>query len=129
MGTPHRGSDKTPLGHIAASVAKIMLRQPSRKLLKVLEKDSDVLEHQRRSFDSIKEQLYVVCLHEAVPLKHVGMVCPIALQLRTMANMIRLCPNGLRLWTDSKSSRRLYHVRIIVGWHDLPTRMMKGIQS
>ncbi|KAI0384424.1 Alpha/Beta hydrolase protein [Hypomontagnella monticulosa] len=63
MGTPHRGSDKTPLGHIAAAVAKVMLRQPSRKLLKILEKDSDILEHQRRSFDSIKEQLFIVCLH------------------------------------------------------------------
>lgn len=74
MGTPHRGSDKTPLGHIAATIAKVMLRQPSRKLLRVLEKDSDILEHQRKSFDSIKEQLLIVCLGESLPVKHIGMV-------------------------------------------------------
>lgn len=62
LGTPHRGSEKTGLGQIVAKIAVLALRQPNDKLLKNLEKDSDVLERQRRSFASISENFPVVCL-------------------------------------------------------------------
>lgn len=72
-GTPHRGSEKTGLGQIVAKIAALTLRQPNDKLLKNLEKDSDVLERQRRSFASISKNLSVVCLWEEKPMS-IGIV-------------------------------------------------------
>ncbi|CAG8958691.1 hypothetical protein HYFRA_00011533 [Hymenoscyphus fraxineus] len=68
LGTPHRGSEKTGLGQIVATIAAVALRQPNDKLLKNLEKESDVLERQRRSFASISKNLPVVCLWEEKPM-------------------------------------------------------------
>ena len=74
LGTPHRGSDKAGLGHLVAGIAKVTLRQPNPHLLRSLEQDSDVLEHQRASFASVSSTISLVCLYEEEPTA-VGIVC------------------------------------------------------
>ena len=67
LGTPHRGSDKVGLAQIVQEVAKLALRKPNEKLLKNLERESDVLEHQRKSFASVSEKMSLRCLFEEKP--------------------------------------------------------------
>lgn len=67
LGTPHRGSDKAGLAQIVQEVAKLALRKPNEKLLKNLERESDVLEHQRKSFASVSEKMSLRCLFEEKP--------------------------------------------------------------
>ncbi|MCJ1249500.1 hypothetical protein MMC30_006724 [Trapelia coarctata] len=76
FGTPHRGSDKAGQAHIIVDLAKLALRQPNAKLLRTLEEESDVLEHQRKSFASVTEMLPITCFYEEVPMGVVGMVVP-----------------------------------------------------
>lgn len=86
LGTPHRGSDKVGLGQIVANIAAFALRQPNEKLLKNLDKESDVLERQRRSFASISEKLPVVCLWEEKPME-IGIVSLLILILITQLKL------------------------------------------
>ncbi|KAF4626223.1 hypothetical protein G7Y89_g11938 [Cudoniella acicularis] len=75
LGTPHRGSEQVGLGQVVAKVAACALRQPNDKLLKNLDKESDVLERQRRSFASINQAIPLVCLWEEKPTV-VGIIVP-----------------------------------------------------
>ena len=72
LGTPHRGSGKATLGKLAAKAAAAL--GASEKILDVLKEDSDVLERQRNSFDSIRQELFIVCLYEELPMQGIGMV-------------------------------------------------------
>lgn len=74
VGTPHRGSDKASLGHFIARIAGIALRSPNKKLLDSLERDSEILEGQRKSFDSITESMPIACLYEEKPTKGLTIV-------------------------------------------------------
>jgi hypothetical protein len=67
LGTPHRGSDLTPYGHIVAKVAKLLLRNPNKKLISLLESESPILERQRRSFTSISKDISLACIIEELP--------------------------------------------------------------
>ncbi len=67
LGTPHRGSDLTPYGHIVAKVAKLLLRNPNEKLISLLESESPILERQRRSFASISKDISLACVIEELP--------------------------------------------------------------
>jgi hypothetical protein len=72
LGTPHRGSSKATLGKIAAQAGGIL--GATDKILKTLERDSDLLEQQRNSFDSIRSKILTVCLYEELPMAVIGMV-------------------------------------------------------
>lgn len=72
LGTPHRGSIKATLGKIAAKAGGIL--GATDKILKALEGDSDLLEQQRNSFDSIRSRILTVCLYEELPMAVIGMV-------------------------------------------------------
>lgn len=73
LGTPHRGSDKTDLANIIASVAKFSLRQPNKRLVRALSRDSDVLENQREQFTTITRETPIICIREELPTA-IGMV-------------------------------------------------------
>ena len=73
MGTPHRGSDKFSLGDVVAKAANVAWRQPNQALLNTLAQDSDVLEHQNKSFDTKSSSMTLVCLYEEIPTA-IGMV-------------------------------------------------------
>ena len=113
LGSPHRGSDKTNLGHVAAGAAKALLLQPSRQLLKVLEKDSDVMEAQRRSFDLIRDHLYIACLYETMPLRLAGMVRCLPSSLSPVSHRRnRLYLSGPQRWTVLASRTKRFRTRI-----------------
>jgi hypothetical protein len=50
LGTPHRGSSSASIGRMAYQITTIATRQPNRKLLRALEKNSDTLEQVGNSF-------------------------------------------------------------------------------
>ena len=50
LGTPHRGSQSASIGRMAYQITTIATRQPNRKLLRALEKNSDTLEQVGNSF-------------------------------------------------------------------------------
>ncbi|KAK8035531.1 LipA and NB-ARC domain-containing protein [Apiospora rasikravindrae] len=75
LGTPHRGSDLTPYGHIVAKAAKLALQNPNDHLVTLLEKESAILEHQRKSFSSISKDLALACVYEEMPTA-LGIVVP-----------------------------------------------------
>ncbi|KAG7293507.1 hypothetical protein NEMBOFW57_003559 [Staphylotrichum longicolle] len=75
LGTPHRGSELTPYGHIVAKVAKLLLRNPNDKLISLLETESPILERQRRSFASISKDIGLACVIEELPTA-LGIVVP-----------------------------------------------------
>ena len=76
LGTPHCGSGKAGLAHIVAEVANLSLRNPDEKILRTLEREPDVLEHQRKSPASISEKIPLHCLFEEKPIG-VGVVRPL----------------------------------------------------
>ncbi|OBT86647.1 hypothetical protein VE02_04446 [Pseudogymnoascus sp. 03VT05] len=75
LGTPHRGSDKTDLANIIASVAKFSFRQPNKQLVRALSRDSDVLENQREQFTTITRETPIICIREELPTA-IGMIVP-----------------------------------------------------
>ncbi|KJR89828.1 ribonuclease p/mrp subunit [Sporothrix schenckii 1099-18] len=75
LGTPHRGSELTSYGHVVAKVAKVFLRNPNEHLISLLEKESPILERQRRSFASISKNLDIACVIEELPTS-LGIVVP-----------------------------------------------------
>ncbi|KAK7954712.1 SERAC1 protein [Apiospora saccharicola] len=74
LGTPHRGSDTVTYGKIVAKAAKLALRNPNDQLISMLEKESPILEHQRKSFASIGKDLALACVFEELPTA-LGIVC------------------------------------------------------
>ncbi|KAG7284892.1 hypothetical protein NEMBOFW57_009507 [Staphylotrichum longicolle] len=75
LGTPHRGSDLIPYGHIVAKVAKLLLRDPNERLISLLESESPILERQRKSFASINKDIGLACVIEELPTA-LGIVVP-----------------------------------------------------
>jgi hypothetical protein len=91
MGTPHKGSSKATLGKIAASAGKIM--GASDRILRSLQRDSDLLEQQRNSFYSIRRHMFTVCLWEELPLPFLGIVRSLLSTYRTLngSSESRIC--------------------------------------
>ncbi|KAK8047458.1 hypothetical protein PG996_015522 [Apiospora saccharicola] len=75
LGTPHRGSDTVTYGKIVAKAAKLALRNPNDQLISMLEKESPILEHQRKSFASIGKDLALACVFEELPTA-LGIIVP-----------------------------------------------------
>ncbi len=50
-----------------ANIAKLALQQPNDKLIKLLARESDILERQRRSFTSISNSIPIACICEELP--------------------------------------------------------------
>ena len=73
FGTPHRGSDKIALAELVSKAAKIAFQNPNDKLIEALSRDSQILEHQRKSFSSISKDLPMVCIAEEKPVS-IGLV-------------------------------------------------------
>lgn len=67
LGTPHRGSNLAPYGHIVANIAKLALQRPNDKLLSALKMESPILENQGKSFDSISRDMELHCVAEELP--------------------------------------------------------------
>lgn len=72
LGTPHRGSSKASLGKIAAVAGKILGAHD--RILRALERDSDLLEQQRKSFDCVRQSIVTVCIWEEMPMPIIGLV-------------------------------------------------------
>ncbi|KAI1773269.1 hypothetical protein F4818DRAFT_423753 [Hypoxylon cercidicola] len=64
FGTPHRGSDLVPYGKMVVTIAKLAFRNPNKKHLELLQRNSQIMENQRSSFDSIRKNLQLVCVIE-----------------------------------------------------------------
>lgn len=102
LGTPHRGSSKATLGKIAAKAGKML--GATDKIMRALEHDSDLLEQQRNSFDSIRNKFLTVCLYEELPIAITGMVSySYGSSEREFVNQTRLCPKPLLALMAPKS--------------------------
>ena len=53
LGTPHRGSSKAPWGTLLANIATITLQDMDKRVLRALEKNSEILENIQRAFRRI----------------------------------------------------------------------------
>jgi len=97
LGTPHRGSELTPYGHIVAKVAKLLLRQPNERLISLLENESPILERQRRSFASISKDMGLACVIEelATPL---GIVSHPTALYKLASKLLYLLSQGACFW-------------------------------
>lgn len=67
LNTPHRGSAGKSIGELVSRVAKFTLQEPNDSLVYALKKISDILERQRRSFETVAENDSVVCIYEELP--------------------------------------------------------------
>ena len=76
LGTPHRGSQKTGLGIIAANACRAMLQDANTGILRSLEQDSEVLERIRDGFERMmtREKVKAYSFVEEIPTAGVGMV-------------------------------------------------------
>lgn len=54
-------------GSIVVNIAKLALQRPNVKILSTLEKESPILENQRKSFDSISKDIFLGCFAEELP--------------------------------------------------------------
>ena len=104
MGTPHRGSDRTSLGHLIVGAARFSLKQPNHTLLNTLAQESDVLERQRKAFDSISASIPLTCLYEEIPTA-VGLVCSFTCILSTPLMRCRSFRSTLPVWMASVLNR------------------------
>ena len=55
------------LGQLAANVAKLAPQPPNDKLIKLLERKSEILERQRRSCAGISNDMLLACVSEKLP--------------------------------------------------------------
>lgn len=55
------------LGQLAANVAKLAPQHPNDKLIKLLERESEILERQRQSFAGISNGMLLACVSEKLP--------------------------------------------------------------
>ncbi|KAK0639727.1 hypothetical protein B0T16DRAFT_395401 [Cercophora newfieldiana] len=76
LGTPHRGSELASQGDIVAAIAKTLGLSANSSLIRLLNKESDVLGHQRRGFSTISSKLHVTCFSEEKETGGYGMVVP-----------------------------------------------------
>lgn len=56
------------LGQLVANVAKLAPQRPNDKLIKLLERESENLERQRRSFAGISNDMLLACVSEKLPI-------------------------------------------------------------
>ncbi|KAH0542624.1 hypothetical protein FGG08_003032 [Glutinoglossum americanum] len=69
------------LGELVANIAKVALQQPNSKLVRLLAQESDILEHQRKSFASISNEMPLACVSEELPTGPVVVRCQNAVYL------------------------------------------------
>jgi pimeloyl-ACP methyl ester carboxylesterase len=75
MGTPHRGSSPAKLAGLVANIARVAFRQhPNERLIHALTQDSDLLEHNRRSFASISVDLPIGSFFEGKGFLTMGLI-------------------------------------------------------
>ena len=85
FGTPHQGGNFAKLGDIAASITRVVLRNPSNTFMKALKKDSLFSDSLARDFRHLLEDYYVLSFFETLPTGRLGLV-------RTEAYILdRLC--------------------------------------
>ncbi|KAL8749696.1 MAG: hypothetical protein Q9184_006707 [Pyrenodesmia sp. 2 TL-2023] len=75
LGTPHRGSAETQHAHVVANIFSTF-KKVNKRIINVLEQDSDVLENQRQSFTSVSKDIRLVCLYEELSTPPIGLVVP-----------------------------------------------------
>ena len=70
LGTPHRGSGKTSLARVVASIAQVALQSTNSDLIRDLERDSQTLDRIRDSFSGILDRrtLTVWSFEEELPM-------------------------------------------------------------
>ncbi|KAF4452601.1 P-loop containing nucleoside triphosphate hydrolase [Fusarium austroafricanum] len=74
FGTPHRGGNKVPLGSIAASIARIALRNPASSFMDALRKDSLFSEDLIQDFRQQLSDYYILSFFETQPFKKYGLI-------------------------------------------------------
>lgn len=76
LGTPHRGSKAAKLGKIAFELSRVFLKDPNLKILRALEKDSEILERISRSFGYVlaSGRIKVHTFHEELKIQGMEIV-------------------------------------------------------
>ncbi|KAI9764543.1 MAG: hypothetical protein M1840_008369 [Geoglossum simile] len=74
FGTPHQGGNCTSLGGIAASIARLSLRNPSNSFMEALKADSLFADDLVQDFRQQLEDYYVLSFYETLPFKKLGVV-------------------------------------------------------
>jgi hypothetical protein len=67
LGTPHRGSAYADWGQVATNLARLVLQDSNKKILRTLEVNSEVLEYIQEEFIKIayKEKIKIHSFYEA----------------------------------------------------------------
>ena len=108
MGTPHRGSSSAQLAGLVASIARIAFRQhPNERLINALRQDSDLLEHNRRSFASISDNLPIGSFFESEGFMTMGLVG--GLMCIKRCELIRVIDRGTILCITGHVQRNRSH--------------------
>jgi hypothetical protein len=74
FGTPHQSGNFASLGNIAASIARLCLRNPPNSFMEALKKDSLFADELARDFREQLEDYYVLSFYETLPFKKLGLV-------------------------------------------------------
>jgi hypothetical protein len=74
FGTPHQGGNHAKLGDIAATIARVFLRNPKSTFMKALRKDSLFADNLVQDFRHQLEDYFVLNVYETLPLKGFGLV-------------------------------------------------------
>ena len=74
FGTPHRGGNNVPLGKVAASIARLALRNPTNSFMDALSKDNLFADDLVQDFRQQLEDYYILSFFETQPFKNVGLV-------------------------------------------------------
>jgi hypothetical protein len=74
FGTPHQGGNFASLGSIAASIARLSLRNPSNSFMETLKTDSLFADDLVQDFRQQLEDYYVLSFYETLPFKKLGVV-------------------------------------------------------
>ncbi|KAI9774757.1 MAG: hypothetical protein M1839_001624 [Geoglossum umbratile] len=74
FGTPHQGGNLASLGNIAASIARLCLRNPPNSFMEALEKDSLFADELAQDFREQLEDYYVLSFYETLPFKKLGLI-------------------------------------------------------
>lgn len=92
LGTPHRGSGKSSLAKVVASVARLAFQNTNSKLIRDLEGDGQTLDRIKDSFSRILDgrTLMVWSFVEELPVVGVGMVCTSNAAISYLILLIRL---------------------------------------
>ncbi|KAI9859416.1 MAG: hypothetical protein M1813_006753 [Trichoglossum hirsutum] len=74
FGTPHQGGNFASLGSIAASIARLSLRNPSNSFMETLKTDSLFADDLVQDFRQQLEDYYVLSFYETLPFKKLGVI-------------------------------------------------------